>query len=291
MPVLALPNKGRLNEDLRAVLRDAGLDLKSHDDRALVATLGEDFSAIFVRAQDIPEFVADGAADAGITGLDCVCESGRALETRLELGLGRCRLALALPRDRAPAERGDPAARALPDGARVATSFPRLAREFFERLGRSVQIVQISGAAEVTPHLGVADAIVDLVSSGSTLRVNGLVEVATLLESSAVLVTRPRGSLAEPIEREIDELAVALSSVLRARKKRYLMANVPRAALEAVRALLPGLNGPTVVDVLGGDFLAVHAVVDEAAVYRTTASLRALGCQGILVTRIERLLP
>lgn len=299
MPTLALPNKGRLNEDIRAVLRDAGLDVRSHDERALVASLGEDFSAIFVRAQDIPEFVADGAADAGITGLDCVEESGRELASRLDLGLGACRLSLAVPKaslsaDLQAAGRDRPVAEvvaALGDGLRVATSFPNLARRFFAEHKKPAQIVQISGAAEVTPHLGVADAIVDLVSSGSTLRVNGLVEVATILRSSARLVTRPRGALAEPIEAALDELAIALESVLRGRKKRYVMANAPRAVLERVREVLPGLNGPTVVDVLGSDFVAVHAVVDEGAVYRVTAGLRALGCQGILVTRIERLLP
>ncbi len=283
MPTIALPNKGRLSEEVRALLREAGLSVRLHDERALVASLGEDFSAIFVRAQDVPEFVANGAADMGITGRDCVAESEVALEERLDLGMGQCRLALAAKSAGRVEE--------LQDGLRVATSFPRLAANYFERLGKRVEIVRVSGAAEVTPHLGVADAIVDLVSTGSTLRVNGLVEISTLLESSAVLVSRSRALLTTELDLAIEELAMVLSSVLRARGKRYLMANAPRAALATVRELLPGLNGPTIVDAQLGDYVAVHAVVEASAVYRTTVRLKAAGCEGILVTRIERMVP
>ena len=283
MPKIALPNKGRLSEEIRALLRDAGLDVRLHDERSLVASLGEDFSAIFVRAQDIPEFVADGAADVGITGRDCVAESRVTVEERLDLGLGKCRLALAAKTAGRVEE--------LPEGLRVATSFPSLAAAYFEKLGRRVEIVRVSGAAEVTPHLGVADAIVDLVSTGSTLRVNGLVEICTLLESSAVLIARPRPALTPALDRSIEELTMALSSVLRARGKRYLMANAPRTALSAVRDILPGLNGPTIVDPQEGDYVAVHAVVEATAVYRTIVRLKAVGCEGILVTRIERMVP
>lgn len=288
---LALPNKGRLSEDVRSALFDAGLGVRASSDRALVAALGDEFSAIFVRAEDIPEFVADGAADAGITGWDCVEESGRELESLVDLEFGRCRLVVAVPgpKDAAPSLDG------LGARPRVATSFPRLAERFFRAQQREVVLVPVSGAAEVAPHLGIADAIVDLVSSGSTLRVNGLVEVATVVESSARLVARPRATLAKEPEKQdaIDELALALSSVVRARGQRYLMANAPREAIEAVREVLPGISGPTVIDVRGAesDLVAVHAVVAQKQVYRTVSRLKALGCQGILVTRIERLVP
>lgn len=169
---------------------------------------------------------------------------------------------------------------------RVATPFPTLAREFFERARRRTEVVPVSGAAEVAPHLGIADVVVDLTSTGSTLKVNGLREVATVLESSARLFARPG------LGAESSELVAALASVLRARGKRYIMANVPRSALGGVRRVIPGLNGPTVVDILnGGSFVAVHAVVEVAAIYRTIADLKALGAEGILVTRIERLMP
>jgi ATP phosphoribosyltransferase len=245
--------------------------------------LGGEFEAIFVRAQDIPEFVADNAADAGITGWDLVSESARQLEMLLDLEFGRCRLVLAA--------REESEVRALDHihgVPRVATCFPRLTKKFFNDAEREVEIVPVSGAAEIAPRLGIAEFVVDLTSTGSTLRVNGLVEVATLLESSARLITR---SGTQP-RRELRELVDALASVLRARGRRYLMANVPRQSLDEVRKVLPGLNGPTVVDVLdGGRFVAVHAVVDSSSIYRTIASLKALGAEGILVTKIERLMP
>lgn len=284
---VALPNKGRLATDARALFADAGLEIRTAHDRALTARMGDEFEAIFVRAGDIPELVADGAADAGVTGLDLMRESGRPVESRLDLAFGRCRLAVAAR------EGTTPDVAALSDGARVATSFPRLSAAFFETAGKRVEIVPVSGAAEIAPHLGIADVIVDLVSTGSTLRTNGLVEMATVLTSTAQLVVA-----SEAAERSaaqdgaLAELAMALESVIAAREQRYLMANVPRAALPRVREVLPGLSGPTVIDILdGGEHVAVHAVVPAATVYRTIAALRALGGKGILVTRIERLTP
>ena len=153
-----------------------------------------------------------------------------------------------------------------------------------------MEVVPVSGAAEVAPHLGIADVVVDLTSTGNTLRTNGLKEVCTLLESTARLIARP--GLGAERTRALGELQDALGSVLRARGKRYLMANVPRAKLDAIREVLPGLNGPTVVELYGGGpLVAVHAVVAESSLYRTVSALKALGGEGILVTRIERLLP
>jgi ATP phosphoribosyltransferase len=256
-------------------------------DRALQASLGEDFTAIFVNARDVPEFVADGAADLGITGGDIVAESGRQVRTLLDLGFGRCRLAVAA--------RDDSEIRslaALPAGCRVATVFPNLTQRFFRVLGREVTLVPISGAAEIAPHLGVADVIVDLVSTGSTLKVNGLMEVATIMESTAVLIGRSDLLETAAGTRRAAELVAALESVLRAQDRRYLMANVPKRALEEVKRILPGINGPTIVDVMdGGEFVAAHAVVDARDIYRTIARLKDVGAEGILVTRIERLMP
>jgi ATP phosphoribosyltransferase len=287
---VALPNKGRLADDAIDLFGDAGLPVRDRGgDRALTASLGGEFEAIFVRAADIPEFVADGAADVGVTGWDLVCESGRGLDELLDLSFGRCRLAVA-----AKDEHAAGGLEGLGPTPRVATAFPRLAAAFFTARGVAAQIVPVSGAAEVAPHLGIADVIVDLTSTGSTLRVNGLREVATVLESSARLVAcaGTAAELAAGRARPMAELVAALDSVLQARGRRYVMANVPRAALDQVKRVLPGLNGPTVVDVLnGGDVVAVHAVVAAEAIYRTIADLRALGGQGILVTRIERLMP
>lgn len=282
---IAIPNKGRLNQDARALLADAGLEVRSSSERALVASLGGEFEAIFVRAQDIPEFVADEAAEAGITGWDLVKESERDLESRLDLAFGRCRLVLAV-RDDSPIRVIDD----LPEASRIATVFPRLTREYLTRAGKHADLVPVSGAVEIAPHLGIADIIVDLTSTGSTLRVNGLREVATVLESTAHLVVsrRPRNNARA---QALDELTASLASVLAARDRRYVMANVPRARLEEVRRILPGISGPTVIDVMnGGTMVAVHAVSPAATIYRTINQLKAVGGEGILVTRIERLM-
>jgi ATP phosphoribosyltransferase len=281
---IALPNKGRLSEEVRELFNDAGLEVRVRGERALTASLGGEFEAIFVRAQDIPEFVADGAADAGVTGWDLVCESGRDLELLMDLEFGKCRLVVA-----AREESGIQKLEDIQDGVRVASSFTRLTQEFFTKRGQKVTVVPVSGATEIAPHLGIADIIVDLTSTGSTLKMNGLREVGTVVQSSARLVAR-RNHTPEAAAK-LDELRQALGSVLAARGKRYLMANVPRRVLNSVREVLPGLNGPTVVDVQGGDFVAVHAVVPAKTIYRTIAALKTLGCEGILVTRIERLMP
>ena len=287
---IALPNKGRLSTDARELFADAGLPVRAQGDRALTASLGGEFEALFVRAQDIPEFVADGAADAGVTGLDLVAESGRELDQLLDLEFGRCRIVVAARDDAHITTLADIAGR-----PRVATVFPGVTRRFFEQAGQPVDVVPVSGAAEIAPHLGIADIIVDITSTGSTLKMNGLREVATVLESSARLIVAggvARMGMASDKRQSLDELTAALASVLRARGKRYLMANVPRAALDAVREVLPGLNGPTVIDIMnGGKYVAVHAVVAAATVFRTIAQLKQLGGEGILVTRIERLMP
>ena len=283
---IALPNKGRLADDARELFTDAGLEIRAAGPRALTASLGGEFQALFVRARDIPEFVADGAADAGITGFDLVRESGRALDELADLQFGRCRLAVAATEEMGLATLDD-----LASGARVATVFPRLTRQFFEQRGQLVEVVPVSGAAEIAPHIGIADVIVDLVSTGSTLRVNGLREIATVLESSTRLIATPGVRDDATRACALDELVAALTSVIAARSRRYVMANVPRDRLDAVRKVVPGLNGPTVIDILnGGEHVAVHAVVAAATIYRTVADLKALGAEGILVTRIERLM-
>jgi ATP phosphoribosyltransferase len=285
---IAIPNKGRLSESALELFELAGLKAEFRADRALVARLGSEFQAIFVRAQDIPEFVADGAAELGITGRDLVEESNRPeVGELLDLGFGKCRLIVAI-REESPVQ--DPSE--LPEGTRVATSFPGSARRYFDSLGTRIQVVPVSGAAEIAPHLGVADVIVDLVSTGSTLRVNGLREIATIIESSALLIGNTEAISGGEPARSCTQLVTAVESVLRARAKRYLMANVPRERLDEVRQVLPGISGPTIVDVLDRDtWVAVHAVVDADQVYRTIARLKELGSEGILVTRIERLMP
>ncbi|HEY0972147.1 MAG TPA: ATP phosphoribosyltransferase [Gemmatimonadales bacterium] len=290
---IALPNKGRLADDARALFADAGLEAHTSGDRALTASLGGEFEAIFVRAADIPEFVADGAADVGVTGWDLVSESGRELREMLDLGFGACRIVVAATEESRIATLDDIPGDGRP--TRVATVFPRITERFFAARGQRVTVVPVSGACESAPHLGIADVVVDITSTGSTLRTNGLREVATVLRSTARLVATPAmadGPGGGAATTALGELTTALESVLRARGQRYVMANVPRAALDAVKQVLPGLRGPTVVDVLdGGTHVAVHAVAPARSIYRTIAQLRQLGGEGILVTRIERLMP
>jgi ATP phosphoribosyltransferase len=281
---LAVPNKGRLHDPTVALLERAGLHVEDGADRKLYAdTVDPDVSLVFARAADIPEYVADGAADAGITGLDQERESGTGLVDLLDLEFGRCRLVLAAPEDGDVTAPGD-----LADGT-VATEFPRVTRSYFDDRGLDPEIVEVTGATELTPHVDMADAIVDITSTGTTLAVNRLAVVDTVLESSVRLFAREATADDEAVER----LVTALSSVIAADGKRYLMMNAPRDRLDEVRGVIPGLGGPTVMDVApaenGDERVAVHAVVDEREVYETVAELKRVGASGILVTEIERL--
>jgi ATP phosphoribosyltransferase len=277
-PRLALPNKGRLAEPALQLLRDSGLELDVTPASLSTSVRNFDLDLLFVRAEDVPEYVADGLVDAGITGNDLVAERTPDLEVVLELGFGACTLTLAVPRS---------AAVQTPDdlhGRRVATSFPRLTTAYFERLGVEVQLVDVRGAVEVTPQLGVADAVVDLVASGSTMRLNGLRPIASLLASQAVLVRRP--------DREDGRwrpLVGMLRSVIDARGKEYLMMNAPAASLDRIRELMPGLSGPTVMPLADPTMIAVHAVTERATLWHVIPALKEAGARDILIVPIEKM--
>jgi len=277
---IAIPNKGRLHDPSIDLLERAGLHLEGGADRKLYAnTVDPDVTALFARAADIPEYVADGAAAVGITGLDQVRESGHDLVDLLDLEFGRCRLVVAAPED------GDIETVEDLAGGTVATEFPRITREFFA--GRSVDadVVEVTGATELTPHVDMADAIVDITSTGTTLRVNRLAEIEEVLASSVRLVAHPDAVDDEKVQ----QLVTAFESVLAAEDRRYVMLNVPEDRLDDVRDVLPGMGGPTVMDVAGSDDVAVHAVVEERAVFGVINDLKAMGASDILVTEIERL--
>ncbi|MGI8683232.1 MAG: ATP phosphoribosyltransferase [Mycobacteriales bacterium] len=277
---IALPSKGRMAAGVRQLFGDAGMHLDNVDvDSALLSSIDERYEVMFVRAKDIAAFVADGVADVGVTGWDLVCESGFALCDLLDLGLGRARLVIAARETAGFTSLAD-----LPDELRVATTFPNLAQTFLKDRGLVVEIVGLSGATEIAPHLGLADVIVDVVATGSTLKRNGLVELETILTSSARLLALSREPALEP-------LILLLDSVVQARARRYVMANIPAAALSRVAAVLPGVERPTVMPLLGTDSVfAVHAVIDEACLERTMSDLRNLGGTGIVVTAMERLM-
>ncbi len=279
-----VPNKGRLNERTLELLTKAGLDLGEDFGRRLyIKSKNHDVEVMFLRAQDIPGFIASGAIDMGITGQDQVAESGESLVELLPLQFGFCHMAVAVPE-----ESGIRDARDIKDGSRIATSYPNIARRFFDSIDKDVQIIRISGAAEIMPYLGIADYIVDLVSTGSTLKMNRMVEAARFVESQACVFTGD--SAYEMYRNEIDELCDSIQSVITAESKKYLMANVPRDMIDAAREIIPGIEGPTILDIAGkGDYVALHAVIESNKTFHTISELKKIGAKGILTTEIERL--
>jgi ATP phosphoribosyltransferase len=280
---LAVPNKGRMVEPTLRLLHDAGLVFEEHD-RSLVSRVQNfDLDILFVRTNDVIEFVGDGVADLGITGIDLLTETGAELPRIRELGYGRCRLAAAVPND-SPVQRMEDLA-----GLRVATAHPATARRYFESAGIPVDIIPISGAVEVAPRLGLAEGIVDLVSTGSTLVMNGLRQVGDVLASEAVLVADPAAH-----RERADALAAIdtmLGAVIAARGRKYLMMNAPATHLPELEDLLPALESPTIIPLAHEGMVAVHTVVGADDVWGLLPRLKAAGASGILVLPIEKIVP
>lgn len=279
-----VPNKGRLNERAVELLVKSGLDLGEDAGRRLyIKAKNQDVEVLFLRAQDIPEFIAAGAIDMGITGQDQVAEAGVDLVDRLDLEFGYCHMALAVPE-----ESGITDASQIADGCRVATSYPNIARRYFESIGKEVVVIEVTGAAEVMPYLGISDYIVDLVSTGSTLKMNRMIEAGRILDSQASVFTSEAALASKGAE--INELADSIASVIAAEGRKYLMANVPRDRVAEAEAIIPGLDGPTVLEIAGNDgYVALHAVIGVKDTYRTISELKKIGAKGILTTGIERL--
>ena len=279
-----VPNKGRLNERAVELLTKSGIDLGEDIGRKLyIRARNHDVEVLFLRAQDIPEFIASGAIDLGITGQDQVAESGYELVERLPLEFGYCHMAVAVPE-----VSGITDASQIKDGSRAATSYPNIARRYFESIGKDVKVIEVTGAAEVMPYIGISDFIVDLVSTGSTLKMNRMVEAARILDSQACIFT-----CREAMDRcgdAIDELADSIKSVIDAERKKYLMANVPRDRIADAEKIVPGLEGPTILDIAGNSgYVALHAVIDSKDTFHTILELKKIGAKGILTTAIERL--
>jgi ATP phosphoribosyltransferase len=281
---IAVPNKGRLSEQAVELLRRAGLSVDVGSRQLFARAWDGRVRVLFVRAQDIPELVQDARVDLGVTGLDLVMESGAKVQRLLDLRFGSCRLVLAVPE-----KTGLTRVKDLPRELAVATSFPNLTRAFLRKHGKRAKIIPVSGATEVMPHIGVADAVTDLTATGSTLAMNELVEIASLLKSTAWLIASP-ASVRGPQKDLVAEIRFALQSVVDARAKRYLMMDVPTSALDEVRRIAPGIAGPTVMDLAGNPKMkAVHVVVDEDKVYAVMRELKRVGAQGILVVPIDRM--
>ncbi len=280
---LAIPNKGRLVEPTLALLHDAGLVFEEHDRNLVARVQNHPLDILFVRTGDVVEFVSDGVADAGVTGVDILAESGVPLPTLRPLGYGRCRLAAAVSAD-APFQ-------AIKDlaGLKVATSHPNVTRGFFADQGIPVEVISLSGAVEVAPRLGLADAIVDLVSTGSTLAMNGLRPIGEILASEAILVASP--TALEQRAGELESIVTMLGSVIAARGRKYLMMNAPSARLAVLEDLLPGLESPSVIPLAHAGMIAIHSVVGADEVWGLLPRLKTAGASGILVLPIEKILP
>ena len=281
---MAVPNKGRLNERAVELLLMSGINLGEDWGRKLYVTAKEqNMEIMFVRAQDIPAFIATGAIDIGITGEDLAAESGYEIKKLMDLEFGICRLSIAAPDSSGIKNVSD-----IPDGAKVATSFPNLTKEFFRSKGKNVSVIEISGAAEIMPYLGISDLIVDLVASGSTLKMNRLTEVSKIMDSQAAVFSSEAAM--KDHGAEIEDIVASIKSVIAAEERKYLMADVPKDKLERVEKLLPGIGGPTVLNIAGNDeMVAVHVVIRSKDVYKAVNDLKRLGAKGILTLSIDRL--
>lgn len=286
---IALPRKGRIAENIAPICREAGYRWSKDDQDKLFAKISDNVEVMFVRTTDVPRVVADGVVDIGITGSDLVEESLSEVNILEMLDLFHCRLVLA-----ATKEFAENFEEKKNGQINIATSFPRLANMWAEQAGVNMHIVPLSGSVEIAPRIGIADAIIDLTQTGSSLRSNGLVEIETIREVSPCVVASKEFNLdGESIaEQEARTFIGALTAVLNAKGKRYLMMNVPKNAIDDVQNVVPGLSSPTVLDLYhDSDIVAVHVVIDVQEINNVVPKLKALGVTGILVTNIERLIP
>ena len=279
---IAMPNKGRLKEPALSLVHQAGLRFEQSERALSVPVHNGDIELLFVRTDDVCEMIIDGVAELGITGLDLLAESGSDLDVLVELGFGQCRLMAAVANS-SPVHSIEDL-----DGLRVATAHPAVTERFFGDKGLDVTTIALRGSVEVAPRIDVADAIVDLVSSGSTMMVNGLRPVATLLESQAVLAARP---MTEVDTERIESVAMMVRAVVAARRKRYVLMNAPRETLDEIEALIPGFDAPSVVPLAHDPaMVAIHSVVEADEVWAVLPRLKAVGASGILVLPIEQLI-
>jgi ATP phosphoribosyltransferase len=282
---IALPSKGRISDPAVKLLEKAGIGIKDTSNRKLFSeTYDEEISVMFTRAADIPEFVADGAADLGMTGLDLIEEKDVEVEILEDLNFGRAKLVLAVPDDSRINNILD-----IDDGALVATEFPHLTEKYLKNKGINVKIVELSGSTEIAPFIGVADIVADLTSTGTTLKMNHLKIIDTVLESSIKLIANRRSF--EEKNEKIEAVRTGIKGVLDADGKKLVMMNVDKESLEEVKNAMPGLTGPTVSQVVSNNnIVAVQAVVDEREVFNTVNKLKKIGARDILVVPIERII-
>lgn len=280
---IAVQTKGRLYEETMELLDEAGIKLNTLKRKLLVQSANFPLEVLFLRDDDIPQTVASGVADLGIVGENEFCERDEAVSIVKRLGFSRCRLALAVPKDvvyTGPA---------WFSGKTVATSYPTILKKYLAEQGVSASIHVITGSVEIAPGIGLADAIFDIVSSGSTLVSNRLKEVEVVMQSEALLIGHQEmDSRKQAI---LEELIFRLDAVKMAKDKKYVLMNVPQGKLDEIVGVLPGMKSPTVMPLAQEGWCSVHTVLSEKSFWEIIGRLKAIGAEGILVLPIEKMIP
>jgi ATP phosphoribosyltransferase len=279
---LAIQKSGRLNEDSMRLLKECGIDIENGVNKLKAEATNFPIELFFLRDDDIPQYVEDGVADIGFVGENVVYEKAKKVEVAYELGFGKCRLSFAV---RKGEEFTGPSFLA---GKKIATSYPVLVQRYLDEHKINAEVHEISGSVEIAPGIGLADVVCDLVSSGSTLFMNGLKEAETILKSQAVLIKRKNFSA--EAQQILERLLFRIESVKKAKKNKYVLLNSPNDQLEKIIALLPGMKSPTVLPLASPGWSSVHSVIAESDFWEIIEQLKNAGAEGILVVPIEKMI-
>jgi ATP phosphoribosyltransferase len=279
---VAIQKSGRLNEDSLKLLKECGIDIANGVNKLRTEASNFPIEVYFLRDDDIPQYVEDEVADIGFVGENVVYEKNKKVEVVEQLGFGKCRLSIAVSRNEEYADVS------YLHGKRIATTYPVIVRKFMEQRGVDAEIHEISGSVEIAPGIGLAHAICDLVSSGSTLFMNGLKEVETVLKSQAVLIKS--SNLSEEKQRLLDKLLFRIKAVKRSKNNKYILLNAPNEKLAEIIGLLPGMKSPTVLPLAESGWSSVHSVLKESEFWEIIEKLKEAGAQGILVVPIEKMI-
>ena len=279
---LAIQSKGRLNEESVKLLKDSGIDVDDTKRKFIGKASDFPLELLYLRDDDIPGVVCDGAADLGIVGFNEIAESGADVVVIRKLGFGRCRISLAVPKE------VDYPGLSWFQGRSIATSYPSVLKKFLSEQGISAQIREIKGSVEIAPTAGIADAIFDIVSSGGTLVSNGLREVEVVLESEAVLIGRKDAESGK--QKLIDSILFRFDAVRESRGKKYILMNIPSDKLEDAMRLLPSMRSPTVMPLALDGWCSIHSVVDDSDLWHTVESLKQIGAEGILILNLDKVI-
>lgn len=279
---IAVQSKGRLYEDTMALLAEAGIKVTTSKRTLLVQSSNFPVEVLYLRDDDIPQSVASGVADLGIVGENEYAERGEDAAVVRRLGFSKCRLSLAIPKSI------DYTGLSWFEGKKIATSYPNILRDYMERNGVRADIHVITGSVEISPGIGLADGIFDIVSSGSTLVSNNLREVEVVMKSEALLIGNKQ--MSDEKKAVLDELLFRIEAVKNAEDKKYVLMNVPSDKVDEVVAVLPGAKSPTVMPLAQEGWNSVHTVIDEKSFWEIISKLKELGAQGILVIPIEKMI-